>query len=66
MLNKYNRYTNAGKEGKIIKNIEINESKSRQIKTIITSIVILAGVQGIHSSKVLVVCQAKDCEFEGK
>jgi hypothetical protein len=48
-----NKYIDAAKEGKFLKNIQINESKSRQIKTIITSIVILSGVQGIESSKVL-------------
>ena len=48
-----NKYIDAAKEGKFLKNIQINESKSRQIKTIITSIVILSGVQGIEPSKVL-------------
>jgi hypothetical protein len=48
-----NKYIDLAKEKKILKNIKINKSKSRQIKTIITSIVILSGVQGIQPSKVL-------------
>jgi hypothetical protein len=50
MLNKYRDTT---KEGKFPKNIEINASKSRQIKTIISSIVILFGLQGMETAKVL-------------
>jgi hypothetical protein len=48
-----NKYIDLAKEKKKLKNIKINESKSRQIKTIITSIVILSSVQGIEPSKVL-------------
>jgi hypothetical protein len=48
-----NKYVNAIQEGKFFKNSIINQSKIRQIKTIITSIVILSGVQGIEPSKVL-------------
>jgi hypothetical protein len=48
-----NKSIDLAKEEKILKTIKLNESKSRQIKTIITSIVILSGIQGIEPSKVL-------------
>jgi len=48
-----NKSIDSVKEGQILKNIKINESKSRQIKTIAASIFILWGVQGIEPSKVL-------------
>ena len=47
------KYIDSAKEEKLLKNIKINEPKSRQIKTIITSIFILAGIQELDSSKVL-------------
>jgi len=50
MLNKCIKTT---KEGCFSKKIKINESKSRQIKTIATSIFMLSVVQGIEPSKVL-------------
>lgn len=48
-----NKHINATQEGKFLENSIINQSKFRQIKTIVTSLLIISGVQGIDSSKVL-------------
>jgi hypothetical protein len=48
-----NKCINTTKEGCFSKKIKINESKSREIKTIAASIFMLSVVQGIEPSKVL-------------
>lgn len=48
-----NKIISSVKERDFSKNIRANKLRFGQINAIITSIVILAGVQGIHSSNVL-------------
>lgn len=48
-----NKYIDAAHVGKFFKNNIINQSKFRQIKTIVTSLLIISGVQGIDSPKAL-------------